>query len=142
MRNIKFIAFLSILFAVTSCYHAKITTGEAPSAKKIDEPWAHGFIFGLVPPKEINSANECPNGVAMVETKISFLNGLVSLVTFNLYTPMHITVTCATGSGMSANIDADISVPENSTEERIIDAFERASHKAVETQLPVFVRFE
>jgi hypothetical protein len=78
----------------------------------------------------------------MVETKISFLNGLVSLVTFNLYTPMHITVTCASGSGMSASMDTDIIIPENSTEDMVIEAFQRASNKAAETQLPVFVRFE
>ncbi len=142
MRYIKFVPFLIILFALTSCYHAKITTGETPSATKIDEPWAHGFIFGLVPPKEINTASECPNGVAMVETKISFLNGLVSAITLNLYTPMHITVTCASGSAMSANSDGDIVIPKNSTDEMVVEAFDKASKKAVETQNPVFVRFE
>lgn len=142
MKNIKFVAFLTILVAVTSCYHAKITTGESPSATKIDEPWAHSFIFGLVPPKEINTASECPNGVAMVETQISFLNGLVSLITFNIYTPMHITVTCASGSGMSASNDAEIIIPKNSTDETVIEAFDKASKRAAETQNPIFVRFE
>lgn len=31
----------------------------------------------------------------MVETQVSFLNQLVGALTFGIYTPMHITVTCA-----------------------------------------------
>lgn len=142
MKLIKFVPLLLVLFALTSCYHAKITTGAEPSAKIIDQPWASGFIFGLVPPKEVNTASECPNGVAMVETKISFLNGLVSAITFNIYTPMHITVTCASGSGMTADLDRNILIPKNSTEDEVVDAFIKASKQTVTTMEPVFVTFE
>lgn len=142
MKKVIFLPFLILLFTLTSCYHAKITTGETPSAQKIDEPWAHSFIFGLVSPKEINTASQCPNGVAMVETKISFLNGLVSVITFNIYTPMHITVTCASGSAMTVNSDAEIVIPKNAVDGIVVEAFNKASVKSAETQSPVFVRFE
>lgn len=78
----------------------------------------------------------------MVETKISFLNGLVSAITFNLYTPMHITVTCASGSAMSASGNSEIIIPKDASEDAVVEAFSKASEKAVEAQAPVFVRFE
>jgi hypothetical protein len=34
-----------------------------------------------------------------VETKISFLNGLVSALTLSIFTPMEITVTCGQAAG-------------------------------------------
>jgi hypothetical protein len=37
-----------VLFS--DCYHATIETGLTPSATTIRKPWAHGFIYGLVPP--------------------------------------------------------------------------------------------
>jgi hypothetical protein len=44
--------------------------------------------------------------VSKVETEHSFLNGLVQFVTLGIYTPMHLTVTCAGG----ANADTAPSV--------------------------------
>jgi hypothetical protein len=38
-------------------------------------------------------------GVAKVETRISFLNAVASGITFSIYTPMQIDVTCAQGGG-------------------------------------------
>lgn len=102
MKPVKFLCVIVLGVMLSSCYHAQIITDAPPSGEVIDEPWAHGFIFGLVPPAEVRTANECENGVARVDTKISFLNGLVSAVTFSIYTPMHITVTCAAEAGTSS----------------------------------------
>ena len=59
----------------------------------IDIPWAHSWVYGLVPPAPVNASSQCTNGVAKVETEMSFLNGLVGL-TWGIYTPIHIKVTC------------------------------------------------
>src|SRR5690606_4231519 len=60
------------------CYHATVTTGATPSAVEvIDEPFASGWIYGLVPPKTVEAAEKCTSGVAKVETRQSFVNGLV-----------------------------------------------------------------
>jgi len=133
-------------FVLTSCYHAQITTGANPSAKVIDNPWAHSFIFGLVPPKEVNVASECPNGVAKVETQINFLNGLVSVITFNIYTPMQITVTCAAGSDMSevkdaANGDEDVTIIDSMPGDDVVQRIQEASEAAVSSRKPVYVAF-
>lgn len=89
---------LILAFAVlagTGCYHATIDTGRPPAPETIEKNWAHGFVYGLVPPSVVETAQKCPNGVAKVETMQSFLNGLVYYLTWGLYSPMTIKVTCA-----------------------------------------------
>jgi hypothetical protein len=88
--------------ALSGCYHATIDTGVAPSHVVIQKRWASGWIFGLVAPSTTATAAQCPAGVAKVETKLSFLNGLVSTLTMSIYTPMTVRVTCAEGSATAA----------------------------------------
>ncbi len=81
------------------CYHAVIETGETPSPQTIEKPFAPGWIYGLVPPSTVSTAAKCPGGVARVETQLSFVNQLVSALTFGIFTPMSIKVTCAAAHG-------------------------------------------
>ena len=81
---------------MTGCWHVTVTSGARPSATVVDQPFAHSFVIGLVPPVEINVKDHCPNGVAKVETEHSFVNGLVTVLTGSIYTPIHVRVTCAT----------------------------------------------
>lgn len=143
MRSINTILLLAGVLFLSSCYHAQITTGKQMSNQVIDKPWAHSFIFGLVPPNEVSVAEQCENGVAKVETQISFLNGLVSAITFNIYTPMQITVTCAAGSGMSEldGVGEDVTVSEVSSSQDVIKAVEEASKRAVALDKPVYIHF-
>ena len=84
-----------LLLSAAGCYHAVIDTGLQASTEVIMKPWASGWIYGLVPPSPINAASQCKSGVAKVETQLSFVNQLVSLLTLGIYTPMDIRVTCA-----------------------------------------------
>ncbi len=66
---------------LVGCYRITVTYGPqpvAPAATVVEYPWQHSWVFGLVPPAEINVKDRCPNSVAKVETKVSFLNGLAS----------------------------------------------------------------
>jgi hypothetical protein len=67
--------------------HATIDTRATPSTQVISKEWAAGWIYGLVPPSTVETAAKCPNGVAKVETQLSVLNQLVSLLTLYIYTP-------------------------------------------------------
>jgi hypothetical protein len=87
-----------------ACYHATIETGLAPSAQTVEKHWASGWIYGLVPPSPVQTAQKCPSGVAKVETQLSFANQLVSFLTLGIYTPMDIMVTCAEGRTSSLPI--------------------------------------
>ena len=82
---------------LSGCYHAIIETGKPASAVTIEKPWANSFIYGLVPPPVVETAAKCPAGVSRVETQHSFLNSLVGGITWGIYTPMTIKVTCAAG---------------------------------------------
>ena len=91
----KLTVVCSALVLSLGCYHATIETGAAPAQTVIDKQWANSFVYGLVPPETIDSQAKCPNGVSKVETQHSFLNGLVAGLTFGIYTPISIKVTCA-----------------------------------------------
>lgn len=143
MKKSIFTFVLVGVFAFTGCYHAKISTGLPASAEVIDIPFAHSFVYGLVPPSQVRTATQCPNGVSMVETKMSFINGLVSGLTFWLYTPIHITVTCAAASSASLPYNSkSITVRDNATDVELADAFNKATEMAVEFGAPVYFVYE
>ncbi len=96
MGRIKIVAVVALFFCA-GCYHATVDTGLTPSTVKIEKHWASGWIYGLVPPSTVETAQKCTSGVAKVETQLSFANQLVNFLTFGIYTPMDITVTCAQG---------------------------------------------
>ena len=87
---------------LTGCYHAVIETGRQPSGQTIERPWASGFIAGLIGPDAVNTASQCPNGVARVETYHSIPNVLAQMITGSLYSPMTIEVHCAAAGGVGA----------------------------------------
>ena len=100
-NGIRPLALVAMLLTLSACYHATVQTGLAPGAQTIEEKWASGWIFGLVPPPTVETMQGCPAGVARVETQQSFTNQLVSFITLGIYTPMEIIVTCAAGPGAS-----------------------------------------
>lgn len=84
------------LMILSGCYHAQVMVTDAPpSTVVIEDAWADGWVYGLVPPDPVDVTDKCDKGVAKVETRLSFLNQLVGGLTFGIYTPMHIRVTCA-----------------------------------------------
>ena len=93
--RIKSLALILGSALVGGCYHITVETGAAPAATVVDKPWQLSFVYGLVPPGELNVKAECRNGVSKVETETSFLNGLVGGITYGLFTPVHAKVTCA-----------------------------------------------
>jgi hypothetical protein len=83
--------------------------------------------------------------VAKVETRHSFLNQLVGILTLGIYTPMHIKVTCAAGGSASGGQAADqqiVSVAKGADTVAIQTHFAVAAVRAAEARMPVLVRFE
>ena len=131
-------ALVAFALMASGCYHAIVTTGRA-EGKVINKPFQPSFVFGLVPPPPLNVASECPSGVAKVETQHSFVEGLVAAITFSLFTPMTITVTCAAGSAAlpAAHV---IDVAATATESERSAAIGRAADLAIESGAATFVR--
>ena len=80
--------------ALTACYHTITSTNLSAGPTHVEQ-WVPTFIYGLVPGK-VDAGKLC-NGkpVQGVDTQASFLNMLVGAVTFGIFTPMQVTVTCA-----------------------------------------------
>jgi len=134
--RIRRAAAILAAFALTGCYHAVIQTGRPESSDVISIKWANGFIFGLVPPPVVETASRCTNGVAKVETQHSFLNMLAQAVTFSLYTPMQIDVTCAARGTASADPVIKLQ-PGRSAEQALTEAVRVSAEQAT----PVYVQF-
>lgn len=139
-RHLATLAMVAVVLPTAACYHQVVDTGKAPSPTVIDKPWQMSFIYGLVPPPELNVAQQCPGGVAKVETQHSFLNGLVAGITFGILTPVQVTVTCA-ATGRAA-IDATapkVTVGGSASEQA--GALEKAIEQANESGRPVLLQF-
>ncbi|HWO56917.1 MAG TPA: hypothetical protein VNN55_05070 [bacterium] len=133
---------VALLLAVPGCYHATIDTGLPPGTQTIHQPFASCWLFGLVPPKTVETMGKCPHGVAKVETQYSFLNWLVGAVTFGIYTPIEIKVTCGSGGGAELpQAPADIVVAASASSDEIRQAFMKAAELAVQEDRPVYVEY-
>ncbi|MEP7345469.1 MAG: hypothetical protein ABI877_09380 [Gemmatimonadaceae bacterium] len=94
-RLVSFSAIAGAVLLLGACYRVTVITGAPAVATTIDLPWQKSWVIGLVPPDTIQSKTRCPNGVAQVMVEQSFLNGLVNGLTWNIFTPIHPVVTCA-----------------------------------------------
>lgn len=138
MKRTTRVALALALVSSMACFHAIITTGRAESSTVVDKPWASGWVFGLVPPDPLDVSDQCKSGVAKVETQRSFLNALVSFITFQIYTPMDIKVTCA-GAGMAPK--TSMITPSDDTPSARRDAMAQAVELAQKSGEPAFVKF-
>ncbi len=139
-RALKLVA-ATLLLPLPACYHAVIETGLPAGSQVIEQTFASGWVYGLVPPKPVQAMSQCPNGVSKVETQLSFVNQLVNFLTLGIYTPMWIKVTCASGGRSATPGTPEVKVGDHATAQEVIDAFQRAADLSVETGGPVFVRF-
>ncbi|MAL17905.1 MAG: hypothetical protein CL670_06525 [Balneola sp.] len=147
MKISKAILLLTLIstFTLTGCFHATVETGKAASNEVIEQPWALSFVYGLIPPATVDASEKCTNGVAKVETQISFLNGLVSAITFSLVTPMNIKVTCAAGGGMANDITSPsentVTLSKDASVEETKEAYQKATDLAIKKNETVFIQY-
>lgn len=140
MKTRSAAALILALTALGACYHATIQTGLTPSAQVLDQSFASSWIYGLVPPKTVQTASRCPDGAAKVETEHSFVNQLVGFLTLGIYTPIHIRVTCAQAG--ATNTNAMLTIPVGTGNAAVRAAFEGAADLAAAKEAAVLVRFE
>src|SRR5512140_1218501 len=131
MRFARAVALLAVVAVLPGCYVAKVDTGLHPSTTVIKKSFASCWLYGLVPPSTVETAAKCPNGVAIVETQHSFLNQVVAGLTFEIYTPIQITVTCAERPATSMiDFKQDITIPSEASTAEIQAYFSRAADEA------------
>jgi len=93
----RVLALVLLASLPTGCYKVTVNTGAPQAPMQIDIPWQMSYAAGLIPPPEVDTQAECPQGVAQVQTQRSFLNSLATGVTSIIISPMHVTVICASG---------------------------------------------
>jgi hypothetical protein len=144
MRKLFLPSLLAICLLFSGCFQARVTTDKTPG-KTVEKKWATGFINGLaMTNSNINAAQECPNGVASVETQLSFLNQIVSGLTFGIYSPMTVKVTCAAGSSTSSLMKApsiEYEVPQDAATGEVRETVMAAASKSAQSENPVYVQF-
>jgi hypothetical protein len=107
----------------------------------LDKSFASSWIYGLVPPDIVSTAERCPDGVAKVETQHTFVNQLVGFLTLGIYTPMQIRVTCAARGSAAADAMAVPVVVKGAPLSAKRQAVSRAISRAGETRKPVYLQF-
>ncbi len=94
MKKVK--SVLSLMFFVlmlSSCYQQRIIVGNGPQGNKEITEWNHYLIGGLAP-VDVADVTKMADGAADYEVwnRHTFVNGLIQVLTFGIYTPSMTTV--------------------------------------------------
>ena len=92
MRMVAIVFATSML--LTSCYSYTSVVGNGAQGNSQTTKWNHYVIYGLAP-VGVSDSKQMADGAEnyTVHTRQSFVNGLVSGLTFGIYTPTTTTVT-------------------------------------------------
>jgi hypothetical protein len=142
MRNGSLLLVALLAVVASGCYRATVETGHAPSGETVSQNWAASFIYGLIPPSTVQTAARCPHGAAVVQTQHSFMNMIVTGITFGLFSPMSINVQCAAARMGSLDGVDDLTVAHNATDMQRAAAMNEAVLRARTTGQPITVRFD
>ena len=94
----KTMKMMTVVFAasmlLTSCYSYTSVVGKGAQDNSQTTKWNHYVIYGLAP-VGVSDSKQMADGVEnyTVHTRQSFVNGLVSALTWGIYTPTTTTVT-------------------------------------------------
>ena len=94
MKRIKNISIcLFIALTMSSCYSYNTFVGTGGKGQEASSQWNHYILFGLVPVGISNPKMMAGDAQDyQVNTKQTFVNGLVSGLTFGIYTPTKTTI--------------------------------------------------
>ena len=94
----KSMKMMTVVFAssmlLTSCYSYTSVVGSGAQGNSQKTEWNNYVIFGLAP-VGVSDSKQMAGGAEnyTVHTRQSFVNGLISAITFGIYTPTTTTVT-------------------------------------------------
>lgn len=92
----KLCLIAAMTFALAACSTQTFNMGRTGTASpKVDEMQSF-FVYGLGQEQTVNAAEVCGGAsrVASVQVQQTFLNGVLSMLTFGIYTPRQARVTC------------------------------------------------
>lgn len=82
-----------LMVLMTSCFSYTSVVGNGPQGNQEITQWNHYVIYGLAP-VGVSDSKQMAGGAEdySVTTRQTFVNGLVSAITFGIYTPTTTTV--------------------------------------------------
>ena len=131
--------------AVAGCsQHTYIVGAGAPEGEVVYKHWHHHWLFGLIRPerqKELHLDEFCPSGNATVHQEVSFVNGLIDILTGLIYLPTTVEIRCDDGKAAQVVLEEQ-EVAEIVSDARFLDlVLEVAPERLVETRT-AFASFE
>lgn len=82
----------ALLTTMAGCMHAEFVTDTAPAhTVKLNNPF---FIGGLIGENRFDARAICPDGVHKIDSYMSFGDGFLTAITFLIYTPRTVEITC------------------------------------------------
>ena len=90
---VVFMSLVSIMCA-TSCFRTTYKNPSLTRSGDVHSKKQHFFLFGLAGGRDVDLNATCPAGVAEVRSKFSFVDGLLAVLTLDLYAPRSVEVEC------------------------------------------------
>jgi hypothetical protein len=81
-------------FSTCGCYRVTAIDGAADRAVERTR-WAHFFLFGTVGDEQFDVRRICRGPAPTIRTSGDVLTTAVGVLTFGIYTPRQVTLTCA-----------------------------------------------
>jgi hypothetical protein len=98
MKTIKILSAILLLGAASGCSTIYFHNGGQTGYATEESEWHHDGVFGLVEFSDpVNMSARCEDskhGWDTVKTERTFLNGLVSGLTWSLYDPWEVSMSC------------------------------------------------
>ncbi len=93
----RLLLLLVLGLGLTACYTTKMVYSELEDAPKgeVHRMRQHTFIGGYFSPGTTDLSRVCPQGIREVKTQVAGAGLLIRWVTFGIWIPVRITVTCA-----------------------------------------------
>lgn len=88
------ILLLGTLLAFTACRKVTYISQSTVPTGQVSEETGRYFIAGLFGTKEIRADQICPQGVSKVQSKFTFGDMVLTVITFAIYTPRTYEIHC------------------------------------------------
>lgn len=106
-RRTLFLITIALALPLAACYEHTFTVGAgAPHAPVVYDHWENFWLGGLIGHTRVTVEELCPSGNATIETKQTFLNGLVGGLTSGIYSPTTLKIRCRGGRRAALELDA------------------------------------
>ncbi len=95
LRVIMCKSIIILIIALFSCSHNRVTMNPQKAPGESNSRMVHYFLWGLLPNYTYTTGELCgENGVYQVHSYTSFIDGLLYLFTWGVYSPKTLEVKC------------------------------------------------